>query len=53
VLWDSTTTPYKSVKEFIDAGQGASYPFKMGGTGSKREDHVLTVFVEKRTGAKF
>jgi tripartite-type tricarboxylate transporter receptor subunit TctC len=25
----------------------------MGGTGSKREDHVLTVFLEKRTGAKF
>src|SRR5258708_4070964 len=26
---------------------------KMGGTGSKREDHVLTVFLEKKTGAKF
>ena len=25
----------------------------MGGTGSKREDHVLTVFIEKKTGAKF
>ena len=25
----------------------------MGGTGSKREDHVLTAFVEKKTGAKF
>jgi tripartite-type tricarboxylate transporter receptor subunit TctC len=25
----------------------------MGGTGSKREDHVLTAFIEKRTGAKF
>ena len=25
----------------------------MGGTGSKREDHVLTVFMEKKTGAKF
>jgi putative tricarboxylic transport membrane protein len=53
VLWDSTTTPYKSVKEFIEAAKAASSPFKMGGTGSKREDHVLTVFVEKRTGAKF
>jgi putative tricarboxylic transport membrane protein len=53
VLWDSTTTPYTSVKEFIEAAKAASSPFKMGGTGSKREDHVLTVFVEKRTGAKF
>jgi putative tricarboxylic transport membrane protein len=53
VLWDSSTTPYKSVKEFIEAAKAASSPFKMGGTGSKREDHVLTVFMEKRTGAKF
>src|SRR5437016_6541168 len=53
VLWDNTTLPHKSVKEFIAAAKGANPPFKMGGTGSKREDHVLTVFLEKRTGAKF
>jgi tripartite-type tricarboxylate transporter receptor subunit TctC len=53
VLWDNTTLPYKNVKEFIDAAKAANPPFKMGGTGSKREDHVLTVFMEKRTGAKF
>jgi len=53
VLWDNTTLPYKSVKEFVDAAKAASPPFKMGGTGSKREDHVLTIFIEKRTGAKF
>jgi putative tricarboxylic transport membrane protein len=53
VLWDNTTLPYKNVKEFIDAAKASSTPFKMGGTGSKREDHVLTVFMEKKTGAKF
>jgi tripartite-type tricarboxylate transporter receptor subunit TctC len=53
VLWDNTTLPYKNVKEFIAAAKAANPPFKMGGTGSKREDHVLTVFVEKKTGAKF
>jgi putative tricarboxylic transport membrane protein len=53
VLWDNTTLPYKTVKEFVDAAKNANPPFKMGGTGSKREDHVLTVFLEKRTGAKF
>ena len=53
VLWDNTTLPYKSVKEFINAAKAANPPFKMGGTGSKREDHVLTVFLEKKTGAKF
>jgi tripartite-type tricarboxylate transporter receptor subunit TctC len=53
VLWDNTTLPYTTVKEFIDAAKAANPAFKMGGTGSKREDHVLTVFIEKKTGAKF
>src|SRR5437879_9229912 len=52
VLWDNAEGP-KSVKEFIAAAKAASSPFKMGGTGSKREDHVLTVFMEQKTGAKF
>src|SRR5437763_3056769 len=52
VLWDNASGP-KSVKEFVEAAKAASSPFKMGGTGSKREDHVLTVFVEQKTGAKF
>jgi putative tricarboxylic transport membrane protein len=53
VLWDNVQLPYKTVREFTDAAKGANPPFKMGGTGSKREDHILTVFMEKRTGAKF
>jgi putative tricarboxylic transport membrane protein len=53
VLWDSVALPYNNVKQFIDAARAANPPFKMGGTGSKREDHVLTVFIEKATGAKF
>ena len=53
VLWDNTTMPQATVKDFIAAAKSANPPFKMGGTGSKREDHVLTVFIEKRTGAKF
>src|SRR6267154_1961126 len=53
VLWTSSQLPHKTVKEFADAARTANPPFKMGGTGSKREDHVLTVFLEKKTGAKF
>ena len=53
VLWDNTTLPQKNVKEFIAAAKSANPVFKMGGTGSRREDQVLTVFIEKRTGAKF
>ncbi|MBV5270079.1 MAG: tripartite tricarboxylate transporter substrate binding protein [Afipia sp.] len=52
VLWDNAAGP-KTVKDFIAAAKASSSPFKMGGTGSKREDHVLTVFMEKKTGAKF
>ncbi len=52
VLWDNSAGP-KTVKEFVEAAKAASAPFKMGGTGSKREDHVLTVFLEQKTGAKF
>src|SRR6187401_3687469 len=53
VLWDNTTMPEANVKDFINAAKAASPPFKMGGTGSKREDQILTVFMEKKTGAKF
>jgi tripartite-type tricarboxylate transporter receptor subunit TctC len=53
VLWDNVQLPYKTTKEFIDAAKKADPVFKMGGTGSKREDHILTVFMEKKTGAKF
>src|SRR5213080_4328319 len=53
VLWDNATLPYKTVKEFTEAAKTASPPLKMGGTGSRREDHVLTVFLEQQTGAKF
>jgi putative tricarboxylic transport membrane protein len=53
VLWTNAQAPYKSVKEFSEAAKKADPVMKMGGTGSKREDHVLTVFLEKKTGAKF
>src|SRR5258706_13544667 len=52
VLWDNAAGP-KSVKEFIEAAKAASSPFKMGGTGSKREDQALTVFTGQTTGGNF
>src|SRR5436853_4380382 len=53
VLWNNASQPQKNVKEFVTAAKGANPPFKMGGTGSKREDQILTVFIEKLTGSKF
>ena len=54
VLWVPADTTYKSAKEYVDAVKAAGpNKFKMGGTGSKQEDQIITVAVEKATGAKF
>jgi putative tricarboxylic transport membrane protein len=54
VLWVNTDTPYKTVKEYVDAVKAApAGQFKMGGTGSKQEDQIITVAVEKAAGIKF
>ncbi len=54
VLWVNADTPYKTVKDYTDAAKAAgSSKFKMGGTGSKQEDQIVTVALEKATGTKF
>jgi putative tricarboxylic transport membrane protein len=54
VLWVNAETPYKSVKDYVDAVKAAPPgQFKMGGTGSKQEDQIITVALEKATGTKF
>jgi putative tricarboxylic transport membrane protein len=53
VLWVPADTPYKTAKDYIEAAKAAPGTMKMGGTGSKQEDQIITVAVEKATGAKF
>src|SRR5690349_12275751 len=54
VLWVNAETPYKTAKEYVDAVKaGGANKFKMGGTGSKQEDQIITVNLEKKTGTKF
>ncbi|HEX7559399.1 MAG TPA: tripartite tricarboxylate transporter substrate binding protein [Usitatibacter sp.] len=54
VLWVNSDTPYKTPKDYVDAVKAAGpNKFKMGGTGSKQEDQIVTVSIEKQTGAKF
>jgi|SRR5665213_427677 len=54
VLWVNSATPYKTSNEYIAAIKAAGpNKFKMGGTGSKQEDQIVTVNIEKQTGAKF
>ena len=55
VLWVNAETPYKTAKEYLDAVKaGGPNKFKMGGTGSKQEDQIITVAIEKAVpGVKF
>ncbi len=53
VLWVNAEKPYKTAKEYIDAAKAANGTFKMGGTGSKQEDQIITEAIQKATGAKF
>ena len=53
VLWVNAEKPYKTAKEYVDAAKAApDNTFKMGGTGSKQEDQIITVAIEKATGEK-
>jgi tripartite-type tricarboxylate transporter receptor subunit TctC len=54
VLWVNAETPYKTAAEYIAAVKAAGpNKMKMGGTGSKQEDQIITVGLEKATGTKF
>ena len=54
LLWVHNDNPAKTAKEYIDAVKAAgTNKFRMGGTGSKQEDQIITVAVDEATGAKF
>jgi putative tricarboxylic transport membrane protein len=54
VLWTNAEEPYKTPKEFLHAVKAAPPgTFKMGGTGAKREDQIITVALEKAADVKF
>jgi len=54
VLWVNAEKPYNTVKDYVDAVKKAPPgSFKMGGTGSKQEDQIITVGIEKAIDSKF
>ncbi len=53
ILWTNAEKGYKTAAEFVEAAKKANGTFKIGGTGSKQEDQIITVALEKQTGAKF
>jgi tripartite-type tricarboxylate transporter receptor subunit TctC len=53
VLWVNADSPYKTAKDYIDAIKAQpDNTFKMGGTGSKQEDQIITVMLQKAAGKK-
>ncbi|HET9489697.1 MAG TPA: tripartite tricarboxylate transporter substrate binding protein [Methylomirabilota bacterium] len=52
ILWVNAETPYKTAKEYVEAVK-KSPGMKMGGTGSKQEDQIITVQLEQALGLKF
>jgi putative tricarboxylic transport membrane protein len=53
VLWVNAEAPFKTAKEYIDAVKaGEDRQYKMGGTGSKQEDQIITAALERLTAPK-
>ena len=53
VLWVNEESPIKTAKDYMAALKaGADRSIKMGGTGSKQEDQIITVMIEKAAGKK-
>jgi len=53
ILWVNAETPYKTAGDYVKALKAApAGQMKMGGTGSKQEDQIITVALEKSAGAK-
>jgi tripartite-type tricarboxylate transporter receptor subunit TctC len=53
VLWVNAEAPYKTAKDYVEAAKKAGGKLKMGGTGSKQEDQIITASIEQLTGGKF
>jgi len=53
VLWVNEESPHKTAKAYFDAIKAApDRSLKMAGTGSKQEDQIITVMIEKAAGKK-
>lgn len=53
VLWVNSESAYKTAGDYINAVKaGNAGQFKMAGTGSKQEDQIITVALEKVVGKK-
>src|SRR5690348_16327436 len=53
ILWVNADKPYKTAQDYInDIKSKPDNTFKMGGTGSKQEDQIITLALQKVIGKK-
>jgi putative tricarboxylic transport membrane protein len=53
VLWVHADSPHKTAKDLMEALRaGAPGSFKLGGTGSKQEDQLISVLLETAAGTR-
>jgi tripartite-type tricarboxylate transporter receptor subunit TctC len=53
ILWVNEESPYKTAKAYLDAAKAQpDNTLKMGGTGSKQEDQIITMLLQKVAGKK-
>ena len=53
VFWVNSSTPYTTPVQYLAAVKKEPGKFKMGGTGSKQEDQIITAAIEQQMGVKF
>ncbi len=53
ILWAHADQPQTTTKDLLAAAKAAPEPWLMGGTQAKNDDQILTVAIERATGAKF
>jgi tripartite-type tricarboxylate transporter receptor subunit TctC len=51
VLWVNAQSPWQNVGDFLTAAKAGR--LRMGGTGSKQEDQIITAAITRATGAQF
>ncbi len=53
ILWVNAQSPYQTAADYVAALKSSpAGQMKMGGTGSKQEDQIITAAIEQETGAK-
>lgn len=53
VITVTSSSPYKTLKDFVDAAKAKPDTIKIGDTGIGGDDHVAVLLVERLTGARF